>query len=288
MTQENIEAQIIYQYHSIEKGLTHINFREGFGKRALTTLMYAMKQFMDHSYDMSSISFQTGVSVLMAYVKRHKDTKIDTSHIEAFISQCKSMKDTTSLGGIYTMEKEELISKSKQDFKSLAFSRYSVRDYSDEEIELDVINEALYIAQKTPSVCNRQAWHSYIIRNKALLKETIDLQGGFRGQGEHMDTLILVTANNHYFSDYTERNQGFVDSGLYAMSLMYALQSQGLATCPLNADFTVKTDKKMRDLLNIPDRHTLIMFISVGHYTDSVLVTKSQREDYTNKITVYE
>jgi nitroreductase len=285
--QTNVEAQIIYHYHSLEKGLSNINFREGFGKSAYTKLMDALRVFGQLGYDKNSFAFQSGISTLQAYIKKHEKTDIDTTFMQDFINSLGDFSQIKPLGGVFNFNKEEVLKASKKDFKSVALSRFSVRDYSEEPVDESLINQALEIAKKTPSVCNRQPWHTHIIRNKDLIDKVITLQGGLRGQGHNMDTLILVTANNLYFTDYIERNQGFSDAGMYAMSLMYALHYMGLATCPLNADFHIDVDKKMRQLLNIQSYENLVMFISVGHYDKTFKSPKSPRDDIKSRTTYY-
>lgn len=42
---------------------------------------------------------------------------------------------------------------------------------------------------------------------------------------------MLVTADLQAFMGSNERNEGYVDSGLFSMSLLYAMKSCGLAAC---------------------------------------------------------
>jgi nitroreductase len=90
---------------------------------------------------------------------------------------------------------------------------------------------------KSPSVCNRQPWKVHLIEDEQLLHQVMTAQGGFAGNGHNMQLLLLVTVDLRYFSTSSERNQGFVDGGIYLMSLVYALTYHKMATCILNADF---------------------------------------------------
>lgn len=81
--------------------------------------------------------------------------------------------------------------------------------------------------------------------------------------------LLVITVNNSYLAGPEERNQGFIDGGMFSMSPIYALTYFGLALCALNAAFTKKSDKLIRNILNISVNENLSMFISVGHYLDS-------------------
>lgn len=285
--QENLEAKITFHYHALEKGLSNVDFREGFGEYAYTELIKTLKQFNKLKYDSNSVAFLTGISVLNEYVKKHEFSKVNTDFIKKSINELTITPVDTNLGGVFTLYNDEIVAKSKGNFEELALSRYSVRDYSTSAVNLELINQALEIAKKTPSVCNRQPWHTYVIRDKNLIIDLLAVQGGFRGHGRNIDTLILVTSNNNFLYDYEERNQGFVDSGMYSMSLIYSLHYLGLATCPLNTNMTFKKDKMIRDMLNIPLNQNLVMFISVGNYENEFKVPKSSREPIEKKTTYF-
>ena len=285
--QENLEAKIIFHYHSLEKGLSNINFREGFGERAYKPLIKTMHEFSQKGFNKNSIAYQSGLSVLQEYVLRHESTDVDTSFITEEIKKLSESNSIQQLGGVFNLSKKEVVESSLGDFKSLALNRFSVRDFSNKPIELDIIKEALNIAKKTPSVCNRQPWHNYIIRDKNLIKSVLKVQGGFTGHGNNIDTLILVASNNNYLSNYTERNQGFTDCGMYSMSLIYSLQYLGLATCALNANLNLDRDSKVRKMLDVPESQNLVMFIAVGQYEDKFKVPKSPRDDISTKTTYY-
>ena len=274
---DNLEAKITFHYHSLEKGLSNSNFRLGFGEYAYIQLIEAMQDFRKKLFNQTSIAYQSGLSVLNEYVSKHKGTEIDTTLIKCQLNMLSNSKPIKNLGGVFTFKKEELLKYCKLDFENLANHRFSVRDFGKDAVDINTIFRALDIAKKTPSVCNRQPWHSYIIRNKDLIYKVLSIQGGLTGQGKNLDTLLLICSNNFHLSNYTERNQGFADCGMYSMSLIYALQYLGLATCSLNANLTLNGDNKIRELLNIPFNQNLIMFIAVGHYAEEFKVPKSPR-----------
>lgn len=285
--QENLEAKIIFHYHSLEKGLSNVAFREGFGEYAYTELIKTLKQYVDNGYDRNNIAFQTGLSVLNEYVIKHQSSQFNTNFIEKSIKEITDTPSDSNLGGVFVLKKENIIKKSKSNFEDLALNRFSVRDYSPNPVKIDLINQALNIAKKTPSVCNRQPWHTYVIRNKKLINDSLAIQSGFRGHGKNLDTLILVTSNNNFLYDYQERNQGFIDSGMYSMSLIYSLQYLGLATCAMNTNMTFEKDRNLRELLKIPNNQNLIMFIAIGTYEDEFKVPKSSRDIIEKKTTYY-
>ena len=176
-------------------------------------------------------------------------------------------------------QKFQILDNSQFPFKKFSDSRSSIRDYSETMVDSNLILEALNIAKNTPSACNRQPWKVHIISNKKFINDILTLQNGFKGYGENLRTLLLITSNNRFLSSIHERNQGFIDAGLYSMNLMYAFHSLGIATCPLNAALSLENDLKVRRILNISDNENLCMFIALGNYKNVVVTTKSPTKE---------
>jgi nitroreductase len=86
-----------------------------------------------------------------------------------------------------------------------------------------------------------------------------------------------VTSDLKCFTGVTERNEAYVDGGMFAMSLLYALHHQGVGACPLNWMVPSSVDAKLRRVLPIPQNEKVIMVISVGHMPDKLRVAKSVR-----------
>lgn len=286
-TEENLKARITMNYHSLEKGLSNSNIRFNFGQRALRELFKYLEQYIEAGYSFDDIRFKTGLSVIEQYIELHNKHNIDVSSIKERYNKLISVSSKEDYGGVKEFTKDFILSKRKSNFAELSFYRSSVRDFSNEPVDIQLINEAIQIATKTPSVCNRQPWSVYVIKKRDLKERILRIQSGLTEERQkQVDTLIAITSKNSFLATPEERNQGFVDGGMFSMSLLYALQYVGLATCALNADLSKKDDKKIRDELGIPDSENLILFIAVGHYPDKFKVPKSQRDSY-KEITKY-
>ncbi|WP_243386611.1 nitroreductase family protein [Bifidobacterium primatium] len=171
-------------------------------------------------------------------------------------------------------------------FTQLMEKRHSVREFADESVSASEITKAVDIAMRTPSVCNRQPTRVHIITNPQLIRHAMPLQGGFRGY-PMPPALVLITADNQAFMNQDERNEGYTDGGLFGMSLLLALEEQGLAACPLNTMLPMKRDEATRKLLGVPDSEFLVMYIAVGHFRDEVMTCKSQRFAADSIVTVH-
>ncbi|NES66883.1 MAG: nitroreductase, partial [Okeania sp. SIO2D1] len=103
-------------------------------------------------------------------------------------------------------------------------------------------------------------------------------QNGNRGFGEQASKVLIVTSNLEHFASIGERYQGWIDGGMFSMSLVYGLHSLGLGICCLNWSFKKKQDRQLKIIAGIPDSDLVIMMIAVGHLPEEFKVAQSPRK----------
>jgi len=164
--------------------------------------------------------------------------------------------------------------------------RHSVRQFSKEDVDLSLIDEAIRIALKAPAVCNRQYSRAVVIADSGLVQEILRMQGGARGFAEDVNKVIVVTTPLSHFWGAAERNQAWIDGGLFAMSLLLGLHAQGLGACCLNWSKLNAQTQHMRDFLHLEEDEVIIMMIAVGHLLDQFDVAFSHRVNITDNVRV--
>src|SRR5699024_12781328 len=164
--------------------------------------------------------------------------------------------------------------------EELSTYRYSIRDFGEKVIDDEDIYDAIQIATKTPSVCNRQAYKVYQIKNTTKLEKVYELQGGLTTNGDNLQQFLLVTCNREFMNGPHERNQTYMDGAMYLMSLIYALTYKQIATCTLNTNFTLEKEKAMRDLLDVSYSEDLIAFVAIGSFAEETKYAKSPRDSW--------
>ena len=75
-----------------------------------------------------------------------------------------------------------------------------------------------------------------------------------------------------------ERYQGWVDGGMFAMSLAYGFHAEGLGAVMLNWSVTLRRDRELRALTGIPDSSLVITMIGFGNLPERLTVPVSQRK----------
>ena len=284
-------ANITREYHRIEKGLGHKDFRFGFGQRALQELLRYLKKYFEIDLDNNNARIQTALSVLHQYIEKHKECNLDLSNVKGILERYgfyeKQNISNRELGGVASFSSEEILQMRNGNFLDLSSSRHSVRFFSNLDVSVDVVLDAISIAQNSPSVCNRQGWKVRLIKSNEKLGLFRRVHNGFANSSkQNLNCLLVITFRKDFFSYPVERNQGYTDAGLFSMSLLYSLTHKGLATCALNANLTRGNEKLVRKSFDINRNEGLVMFIAVGHYDTIFTSPKSYKDEFKDVVDI--
>ena len=209
----------------------------------------------------------------MDTVESSLDTFIKKNHIELL-----------SHGGILRLNHENINNGAKGDFRELSQARYAVRDFGESPVDIEKIKKALTLCERTPSACNRQSWRIHIYTDNELKNHIFDLQAGCKGFHDGMQCAVLICcdAKNYFFGEFS---LPYVDGGIYAMNLMYALNYYDLATIPLTLGHREKRIKAIRKEMRLPKTEIPVILIGVGTYKKEFKVAESHRMPYTEYVT---
>lgn len=285
MTQ--VEARLMYYTHQLEKGLSHQNFRYGFGHKPLQYLSKTIEIFRNFPGAHDAVSYKSALSALNEYIQRHEGREEDLNYIKNLFSS-EVLEEASSAvpldGGSLRLRSVE--DQGQQHLGNLLESRHSIREYSQVPITYDELRPVLQVAMRTPSVCNRQSTRVRVILEPKLIEQALTIQGGFNGY-PMPPALLLLTADNRVFMAPQERNEGFTDGGLFGMSLLLSLQKANIAACPLNTMMKEGPEQATRHLLEIPPHEELVMYIAIGHFQEELLTCRSCRYPVDSIVTVF-
>jgi len=287
-TQSKLLGAIIMDYHVIEKGLTMPKTRLGFGYERLERLIENCGIYIE-KFDLNNFQFKNAIGVILEYKNYHEENNYQLK--ESILNAIKKIENRLPKIEItkqLRFTKEEYFKFSKSNFLNFSNSRHSVRNFSKEEIPLNKLLKALELTKNTPSACNRQTSSLYVYTNKERINKILEVQGGNRGFGHLVDKLIVLTADLSVFSYDYERNQAYIDGGIYAMNLLYALHYYEIACCILNCDHTVKKDMIMRKLCGIKEEEIFIAIFACGNLPENFLAASSARTPIQEKVIIHE
>lgn len=270
----------MYNVHAIEKGLSRgKGMRAGFGRKAFSDLNDALVVYTRKGYPTDSYPYVQGRSILHRYRDAHDSMDLSGEDtLKAVDASMHGGSDEFSQAGTKVFFSTEKQGNFDKGFYALAQGRSSVREFSGEPIDLEKVEHCLANAGKTPSVCNRQGWNTYIVTGTEKKRELLRLQRGFKGYPNLPECVLVICVSNSTFLSPVERNQAFVDGGLFSMSVLYGLEAEGLAAVPLNAMMNSIDERDIRKLINISDSEQVVMFVAIGEFKHENTVPVSDRK----------
>ncbi len=168
------------------------------------------------------------------------------------------------------------------DLSEFFWRRKSVRVFKPQAVAESLIETAVDLARNSPSVCNRQSWRVYAINSEPLLSEVLPLQNGNESFRSEIPVALVITSDLQKFSGAGERNQVWVDGGLFAMSLAWALHGLGLGTCMLNWSVLNSQSELLRSKINISDSEEIITLMAVGHPEENIRYARSEKKSVSD------
>jgi len=279
-SQGNQKAKLTLYFHKIEKAMALPKPRAGFGRAwILSDFLPLLEHYCeDFGYDDT-----VGACCLNleAYCVFNQQMGAKWPDLEAKVAELLNTMvrpESGLAGGVKMLTRQELNASGSMNFSRFVATRHSVRNFSTQPVSKDVVECAVSIAQRTPSVCNRQPWHVYGICEKRLMRAALELQNGNAGFSENIQILLIVVGDLSTMLTPGERNEIWVDGGMFSMSLVYALHSLGLGTCCLNLCHNASEEDHLRELVGIAAAHRPIMMIAIGQLPEVLMVACSQRK----------
>lgn len=268
----HLESDIVRRYHVLEKGLAMPEFRPGFGVSMVQQLIGNLREWRSLQLPVEG-QIAAAEAVLRAYRDRHVEIGFDLGDLFTGVEIGEPCK--LGSGGVRSFQ--EVPARLSDAFEELVRLRASVRSFDVDRVPgPDMILDAVATASRAPSVCNRQTArvHAY---TGGTVQELLKFQNGNRGFGHRVPLLFIITSDLRFFTGVSERNQAWIDGGMFAMLFLLALQAKGLGAVALNWSVTNQRDTELRNAAEIPSYERIIMLIGCGYPAPDAMVPVSQR-----------
>ena len=287
-TQNALEAKILRQTHVIEKGMSLSHPREKFGVQKALELLEFIDEFVEYGYIIKdSVPVMNALGVLKAYLTYHEERGFKPEDVLKKLEKYSMYLQEKEQYGIVEVNKADMEKKAHGSFLEFFMSRHSVRQFSDRPIDIEDIEKAVKLAMKAPSACNRQSCKAYFYKDKDVNKELGNLIAGNTGFDGEVQNYIVVTSDMSAFYDPFERNQVYVDGGIFTMALVEALHYYGIASCILqNGEYKERNLKFKEICKNIPENEKIVLFIAIGYYKDNFTYAVSHRKNLEDVLIV--
>ncbi|MFC3580127.1 nitroreductase family protein [Sphingomonas hylomeconis] len=182
-----------------------------------------------------------------ATIARHDARLADDRHRAPF----KRLPDT----GLPTIEHME----------AMALYRRSVRWFTDRPVPREVIDRAVEVAGASPTACNRQPFRFAIYDSPEAVAKVGAIPKGTPGWLHQIPCFIVIIGKFDAFRYERDRHIPYIDGCLAAMSLIYALEAQGVSSCCVNFPDYAETEKRMAETLGLPAWERAVMCLAIGY-----------------------
>lgn len=168
------------------------------------------------------------------------------------------------------------------DFLELVKKRRSCRKYSNRSVPFEALQKCLEAARLSPSACNSQPWHFFVVKDKDL-KERLAKKAfsGIYSMNSFAQGAQVLVAVLREKSSYLTQLGGFlrgtqyslIDLGIACEHFVLQAAQEGLGTCWIG----FFNEKEVKKTLNIAKHKKVDMLISVGYPQDDAPVEKKRR-----------
>lgn len=129
----------------------------------------------------------------------------------------------------------------------------------------ELLEKAVLAAAEAPSACNRQPFVFRLFDVPEDAARIASIAMGTGGYAHQIPALIVVVGDFSSFAHERDRHLPYIDGALASMQLMLALETLGLASCPINWPDVEALERRMDRALELPVHMRPIMLMAVGY-----------------------
>ena len=177
-------------------------------------------------------------------------------------------------------------------------NRHSVRAFTDDAIDREVLDRILRAAMAAPSAMNTQPWHFYVATGETReaigaamaqstvhLKDYIDvlpperIEAAERFYANLGGAPVIIALSIPSTDDDADRVYSQIALGCAIENLLLAARAEGLGSCHLTVPLWVMDE--MRGIISVPEERDLISLIIVGHPAETPLAPEHSFDHVT-------
>ena len=264
--------------HRLEKGLVMKPRRAVFGEQFIVPLVKQL-ELGTRQGGIDAGEKKWAEDVLQSYFTSVSHTPAVRSAKKAFDSLALSpYEDGGGAFSPYSASARPELKVSYEDLYDLAKRRRSVRWFQPQEVSKDLVEAAIAVASQSPSACNRQPFSVFAAMQPGLAGQVAACAGGTAGWASNIPCTLVLVGDLSAYRWERDRHLIYTDSALFSMSLMFALETLGLATCCINWPDEEHAERKLAKLIGLSTHQRPVMLMAVGYASDDGGVPFSQKK----------
>ncbi|MBQ7390858.1 MAG: nitroreductase family protein [Clostridia bacterium] len=162
------------------------------------------------------------------------------------------------------------------ELKEALLKRRSVRKFTDEAVSDEYIDELLHAAMSGPSACNKTPWEFYVIKNSEKLAA---VKKASRFSRFNSPLAIVVCGNLSRALPMQLAEYWIQDCSAATENILLRATDLGLGAVWCGAHPQARVVKKIREVLDLPEKHVPLGIIHIGHPAES----PEPRDQYDEK-----
>ena len=148
------------------------------------------------------------------------------------------------------------------ELKDALLKRRSVRKFTEEAVSEEMIKELLHAAMSGPSACNKKPWEFYVVTNPEKLEE---LKGASKFTKMNSKLAIIVCGNLSRALPMHFANYWIQDCSSATENILLRVTDLGLGAVWCGIHPQKQAEKKVRQILDIPQSQVPLNIIHIGH-----------------------
>lgn len=152
------------------------------------------------------------------------------------------------------------------ELKEALLKRRSVRKFTEESVSDDMIDELLHAAMSGPSACNRRPWAFYVVKSEEKLAK---IKTASRFSKFDSPLAIVVCGNLSRALPMQLAEYWIQDCSAATENILLRATDLGLGAVWCGAHPQAGVMKKIREALELPNKHIPLGIIHIGHPAES-------------------
>ena len=166
------------------------------------------------------------------------------------------------------------------ELKTAIYDRRSIRNYTEEKVTKEIINQLIEVGIQAPSSMNKQAWSFAVIQDPLLLKSLSDRAKEYllaqipeKPYLENYKGIFTNPTFNIFYNATTlltvfarpEGPNSSADAALAAQNIMLTAHELGLGTCWIGFAQAIMSVPDVKKELGIPEHYQVIAPLIIGY-----------------------
>ena len=273
--ENSAKFELLLHTHVLEKGLC-TDLTRPFGFYHVDRILF----FADRLKNVACFEKDYAVEALRSwkriFTEKHWLAEIPPE-ISAAADQLIASVSSESLTNTYRFRRSNLL-EAPADYLAFVQSRHSARRFSDKGLSPADVHYAVSAAMTSPSACNRQMCKVHWVTTPAQIEALKPYLQGIGGIALEHSHYFVLTFDMLAFERIGERNQGWLNVGLFAMNFVNALHSRKIGSCFIQWANSNKEEAALKRQLGLNDSERIGVVVVAGAYPEEFDVPASRRK----------